>query len=105
MSGDPLLDELRVRFRATTEIRLQEMGVLLDALDRNAGDSASLKKLALHFHALSGMGATYGYPRISELGEEGESALLPMAASNATFSERGRWRELVAAIARELRAG
>jgi hypothetical protein len=103
MSSDPLMDELRVRFRATTEIRLQEMGVLLDALDRDAGDKASLQKLALHFHALSGMGATYGYPGISRLGEEGESALLPLAAANATFSDRGRWRGLVADIARELR--
>jgi HPt (histidine-containing phosphotransfer) domain-containing protein len=88
---DPLMGELRVRFRETTAARLREMRSLFDALDR---DPTASDSLARHFHALSGLGATYGYPRVSELGEEGEHT-----------TDVARWRELVDAIARALEPG
>lgn len=82
------MDSLRAYFRASTAERLREMTWLLDALE---DDPAARERLERHFHALSGLGATYGYPRISELGEEGERS-----------SDPARWRELVDALARAL---
>lgn len=77
---------LRAHFRDSTEERLREMRSLLDVLDEDARE-----RLTRHFHALSGLGATYGYPRISELGDAGERT-----------DDPARWRELVDAVARAL---
>lgn len=89
--SDELMASLRAHFRESTAERLGEMTALLDQLDRDAGDADARERLERHFHALSGLGATYGYPRVSELGEEGEST-----------SDPARWRELVDALARAL---
>jgi HPt (histidine-containing phosphotransfer) domain-containing protein len=86
--SDELMASLRAYFRESTAERLREMTTLLDALDENPG---AREQLARHFHALSGLGATYGYPLISELGEEGERS-----------NDPARWRELVDAVARAL---
>lgn len=98
------MDELRVRFRETTEIRLREMTSLLDALDRDGNDATALQSLALHFHALAGLGGTYGYPRVSELGDEGEVSILPIVREGHGITEGivARWRELVGDVARAL---
>jgi len=84
---------LRAHFRESTTERLREMRELLDALDNDALDldPDARERLERHFHALSGLGATYGYPRISELGDEGERS-----------SDPARWRELVDAVASAL---
>ena len=82
------MDSLRAHFRESTGERLREMVALLDSLDR---DASARERLHRHFHALSGLGATYGYPRVSELGAEGEST-----------GDPARWRELVDAVARAL---
>ncbi|HKR63331.1 MAG TPA: Hpt domain-containing protein, partial [Thermoanaerobaculia bacterium] len=71
--SDPVLEELRERFRETSRVRLQEMVPLLDAID-----AESMRRLARHFHAFAGLGATYGFPRVSELGDEGEASILPL---------------------------
>ena len=89
--SDELMDHLRAHFRESTAERLREMATLLEALDRDPGDGKARGQLERHFHALSGLGATYGYPRISELGDEGERSADP-----------ARWRELVDAVARVL---
>lgn len=96
-----LLAELRDRFRESTAGRLQEMCELLDTLARDRADAATLEKLARHFHALAGLGATYGYPRVSELGDEGEAAILPMTRSGTVPPTElvARWRELVDGVA------
>jgi chemotaxis protein histidine kinase CheA len=86
--SDELMDSLRAHFRESTAERLREMTALLDLLDRDAG---AMEKLQRHFHALAGLGATYGYPRVSELGDEGEST-----------NDPARWRELMDAVARAL---
>lgn len=79
---------LRAYFRESTAERLREMTALLDAIDR---DPDAREHLQRHFHALSGLGATYGYPRVSELGDEGERT-----------NDPARWRELVDAVAHAL---
>ena len=101
---DTLMAELRVRFRETATVRLQEMASLLDALERDGGDSAALDKLGRHFHALSGLGATYGYPRVSELGDEAEGTILPLMRSGERPKETllGRWREIIEGVVRAI---
>ena len=77
------------------------MRELLAALERDRADAEALQKLARHFHALAGLGATYGYPRVSELGDEGEGAILPMTRSGIVPPAElvARWRELVDGVA------
>ena len=103
-SPDLLMQELRVRFRETASVRLSEMASLLDALDRDRGDATALDKLGRHFHALAGLGATYGYARISALGDEAEESMVSLARGAKSPSESllARWRQLVAAVATEL---
>lgn len=105
MTSD-IADTLRIRFRASTAARLREMVTLVDALDRDAGDRQSLDALARHFHGLTGLGATYGFPSISTLAEEGEGTVLPLARGSGEpdAPTLARWRELIAAIETELSA-
>ena len=91
--SDTLMDELRARFRETTQVRLRDMHALLAAIERDAEDAVAVEKLLRHFHALAGLGATYGYPGISELGDEGEGL---------TVRDAHRWRELLAEVERQL---
>lgn len=90
--------ELRRQFAASAEGKLREMRALLDALERDPHDAASLAALERQFHRLAGMGGTYGYPRVSELGDEGERSMSGGAASAELVAE---WRRLTEAIARE----
>ena len=94
------MEELRVRFRETTQVRLRDMHALLETLERDARDTDTIEKLLRHFHALAGLGATYGYPRVSELGDEGEGLFARDAAPDAQTLRR--WRELVAEVERQL---
>ncbi|HYI11868.1 MAG TPA: Hpt domain-containing protein [Thermoanaerobaculia bacterium] len=99
---DPLLEELRSQYRESARLRLEEVGELLDGA--RTSSPAQLEALARHFHAFAGMGATYGFPRISELGNELERAIGPVVDGGtppdpATLA---RWRELVREIAAEL---
>ena len=105
--SDSLLADLRVRFREAARTRLVEMTVLLGCLERDHADPAALQQLAKHFHALAGMGGTYGFPRVSGLGDEAEASMLPVVkrggpADQATIA---RWWQLVNAIGLELEKG
>jgi Hpt domain len=93
--SDPLMEDLRARFRQTTAVRLHDMKSLLDAVDASAAD-----RLLRHFHALAGMGATYGFPRVSELGDEGEGLFVVGVVPDERAVER--MRELVAEVERQL---
>lgn len=97
---DALLQDLRGRFRETARVRLEEMTSLLAQLEGDPSDAKVLEKLATHFHGLAGMGATYGFPRVSELGDEAEGLILPLgkrgrAPDAATLT---RWRDILAEI-------
>jgi chemotaxis protein histidine kinase CheA len=97
-------DELRAHFRASARERLIEIEAALGALTRDANDDDALDVLRRHFHALSGLGGTYGFPRVSEAGDELEGALLQLRRAEAKPDPNmiARWRELVAGIARDL---
>ena len=104
---ETLLGDLRGRFRETSRVRLEEMASLLDALGRDPSDAEALRKLAKHFHGLAGMGGTYGFPRVSELGDEAEGAMLPLVKRGAAPPAAliARWKEMHAEITRELDRG
>ena len=99
-----LLADLRGRFREGARIRLVEMTVLLGCLERDLGDAAALQQLARHFHALSGMGGTYGFPRVTELAGEVEAVILPLTKRGGTPDAAmvARWWQHVDTISREL---
>lgn len=83
------MNELRDRYRESSRVRIEE---LRDAFERGAID-----EIVRHFHAFAGMGGTYGFPRISELGDEAEVVLrTPDEAALA------RCRTLLDEIEREL---
>lgn len=97
---DGLLESLRVRFRETARIRLQEMHAQLTSIEGNPHDVQAVQKLAHHFHGLAGLGTTYGYPLVSELADEGEATILPLAkrAVPPPIPLVSRWRTLVEAM-------
>ena len=82
-------EDLREYFRESARIRLDEMAALLDTLERNATDEEARERLGRHFHAFAGLGATYGYPQLSVLGDEAEVSI---RKPDATV---GEWRLLV----------
>jgi hypothetical protein len=102
-----LLEELRARFRETMAIRLREMEALLETLAREPANGDAVARIGRHFHAMVGLGATYGFPLISQLGDEGEasSLILGRTGSPVTPHLHARWCELVAAALHDLEAG
>ncbi len=83
------MNELREYYRESSHERTAEL--------RAAFDRGDLDEIRRHFHAFSGMGGTYGFPRISVLGDEAEGL---MKSPDATALVR--CRELMDEIAREL---
>jgi chemotaxis protein histidine kinase CheA len=57
-------EEMRRRFAERTTVRLNEISSLLEALA--AGERDLLEQLYRHFHALAGLGGTYGFDAVSE---------------------------------------
>jgi len=101
--SDPFLQDLRERFRETSLERLAEMRALLDS-PPNAG---AVHTVARHFHAFAGLGTTYGFREVSELGDEGEESILPLVRNGKppSASTVARWRELCALIEKALASG
>jgi CheY-like chemotaxis protein len=101
--SDPFLQELRERFRETSLERLAEMRALLDSQP----DADAVHTLARHFHAFAGLGTTYGFREVSELGDEGEESILPLVRNGESPSAQtlARWRELSARIENALASG
>lgn len=73
--SDPLLRELRQRFRTTVLKRVEDMRTLAAALAADPQDVISARALLRHFHFVAGMGATSGYPAASAVGDAAESSL------------------------------
>lgn len=72
-----------------------------------ATDLESVRALARHFHAFAGLGGTYGFPRISELGDEAEASILPILrrGEEPAGATLARWRAICAQIERALEVG
>ena len=104
-SVDELLAELRERFRETAASRLEEMRALIARLQIHRDDRDALDRLSRHFHGMAGLGATYGYPAISELGDAGEATLIPLVrrAATPTDADIASWLVLVGQMTDALR--
>lgn len=102
----PLQDELRERFRDMARVRIEEMTALVEQIEADRSDLRALAGLAIHFHGLAGMGGTFGFPRVSEIGDEAEELIFPIVKSGLTPDEAtvAKFRAVVGEIAEELRS-
>ncbi len=94
------MNELRAHFRESSRARLPELRAALERLP----DPQAMQLVARHFHAFAGMGGTYGFPRVSALGDEAERTTLPASRGEVVpdAATVARWRELADEIEREL---
>jgi CheY-like chemotaxis protein len=99
--SDPWLEQLREEFRVATKARVSTARSLLSALD-----AERIRELGRHFHAFAGQGATYGYPAVTELGEEGESSVEEVLKGGQipATSALARWAQILDGIERALDA-
>lgn len=98
--------ELRGQFAEGAGERLLAIDGALDRLLARPEDRESLAEVRLRFHGLSGTGATFGFPRVSVLGMQGEHACdaVAEAARSPTSEEIRTWRELVEEVREAFRA-
>ena len=106
MSFEEVLRGLRERFVLGSGERCDRIEHLLDLIDSSAGDAETLRDLMMQFHGFSGSGSTYGFPRVSILGFEGERLCeaLVRGKEKPGARERKRWRSLLLSLRRELEA-
>ena len=98
--------ELRGQFAEGAGERLAAIDGALDRLLAKPEDRESLAEVRLRFHGLSGTGATFGFPRVSVLGMQGEHACdaVAEAARSPTSEEIRAWRNLVEEVREAFRA-
>jgi diguanylate cyclase (GGDEF)-like protein len=98
------LEGLRGRFVRGAAERLERIEALLDRLDADPADAGALRDLMIQFHGFSGAGSTYGFPRVSAVGSEGERLCDARLKERGTPSVRERqlWRSLLHALRTEL---
>jgi chemotaxis protein histidine kinase CheA len=102
--SDPLIAELRGRFRESTRTRVATMQPLLDTLERNPEDADALRELMRHFHFFAGMGTTCGFPAVSAIADEGEADVHRFVSDGVApgIDAIAAWRVLVARIEQEV---
>jgi diguanylate cyclase (GGDEF)-like protein len=86
-------------------MRLAGMRTQLDLLQNDPSNVEAAATLGRDFHALSGLGGTYGFPHVTGLAEEAEAVLLPILKAPEPIDPQllVRWRVLLDAIEREIR--
>jgi len=101
---DEALAELRLEFIASLREALTITAAHLEALAREPAARLPLVELRRLFHRLAGSGGTYGLPRISELGLEGERLCEARlnAAEPVDTEDLDNVRALLDAVQREL---
>ncbi|MGK2859219.1 MAG: Hpt domain-containing protein [Thermoanaerobaculia bacterium] len=85
--NEELMAELAQQFRASTLDRLDKMRTLLARLDGDRSSRTTLTELHRHFHGLAGLGGTYGFPLISEIGADAEEACDALVADGIPGDE------------------
>lgn len=73
-SFEETFSRLRLRYLEKARSRCDGFIAVLERLESTATDGEALDEIRQSFHKLSGSGATYGFPRVSELGLQGELA-------------------------------
>ncbi|MFA6958261.1 MAG: Hpt domain-containing protein [Thermoanaerobaculia bacterium] len=97
------LAELAEQFRVSAIERLVVMRELVARFDANRADRETLVLIHRHFHGLAGLGGTYGFPRVSELAADVESACDDaLAAAPADDAFIALLRSGIEAIGREV---
>jgi CheY-like chemotaxis protein len=84
------LKQLRVEYLQDAWERLRDLEHLLAALDRDPHDREGLEQALRRFHGFAGSGRTHGFPRVTELGEEGECRCRAWIATGAAPDEEER---------------
>jgi diguanylate cyclase (GGDEF)-like protein len=74
------LHALREKFLDGSTARLERIQTDLERLDSNPSDAEALSDLRLAFHGFSGLGGSYGFPKVTILGIEGERKCDALAA-------------------------
>ena len=82
-SWDSALQELRDEYVVGARRKAEDAGRLLAHLASDPADEQALADLMHRFHGLAGSGATYGFPRVSEVALAGERASAEALAARA----------------------
>jgi diguanylate cyclase (GGDEF)-like protein len=100
----PSLDALRASFVRRSDAHLEGAHAWLDTLATSPSDGATLRQLMRLFHNLAGMGAVYGFPRVTALGRDGEIRCLELLRTSAdpTPPDLDAWRQRIDALRADL---
>jgi diguanylate cyclase (GGDEF)-like protein len=102
-SWERTFKELKDRFVEGSAARLIRLSATLDQLEQNPTESDALSDLLRQFHGLSGLGTTYGFPRVTVLGYQGEREC-DQLIQDKTFPKNTdirRWRSVLEALRAE----
>jgi diguanylate cyclase (GGDEF)-like protein len=99
-SWEEAIRELRGEYIRESRGKLAHMEGLLALLTNAPSDRDPLQDLLRRFHGFAGSGATYGFPRVSAIGLEGEKICRAIAEDErpATPQSLERWRALHAEL-------
>jgi diguanylate cyclase (GGDEF)-like protein len=99
-----LLGDLRVPYMRESIAKVDDAESLVRTLQAQPGDELALDLLLRRFHGFAGSGSSYGFPRITELGREGESACVVARREGRPVSpdELAQLRRLLEGIRLEL---
>jgi chemotaxis protein histidine kinase CheA len=101
--NDELMAELTEQFRVNTIERLDAMRALVARFETDRGNQETLTAIHRHFHGLAGLGGTYGFPLVSEIAADVETAcddVLAATLPDDAFIEM--LRRAIESIAREV---
>ena len=84
------LEALQKQYLSKLSDRVERLRELLESAGGKAGGTKALQELHRAFHSLSGSGATYGLPPISEAAQAAESRVKEMLESGLPHSSDTR---------------
>jgi len=98
------LHALREKFLDGATARLERLRTDLERLESDPGNVEALADLSLVFHGFSGLGGSYGFPKVTVLGIEGERQCGALAAPARTPGpgELAAWKKLLDGLRTEL---
>lgn len=96
---------LRVQFVAGCGERFDRIEEFLSELEAGPSNSRALRDLMIQFHGFTGSGSTYGFPRVTVLGSEGERFCDEYLKTGLPVEERdlARLRALAETLRSEIR--
>jgi chemotaxis protein histidine kinase CheA len=102
-SFEETFSRLRLRYLEKARARCDGFLAVLERLESTEADGEALDEIRQSFHKLSGSGATYGFPRVSEIGLQGELACdaIRKRAGLVRCDDVDALRQLVDALRRE----